>query len=68
MQEKVQPTQEFKEVNKQKKKHQLKKVRKMENLGLLARKMVIIQELLIVIGALLRQHTQISLMQQLART
>ena len=55
------PMQEFKEVKKLKKKHQLKEVRKKENLGFLARKMVIIQELCIVIWALLRQHTQISL-------
>jgi len=44
MEEKVQPTQEFNEVNKLRKERQLKKVRKKENSGLLVRKMLIIQE------------------------
>jgi hypothetical protein len=50
MEEKVQPTQEFKEVNKLRKKRQLKKVTKKENWGLLARKIFIIQELCTVMG------------------
>ena len=51
-------TQEFKETNMVRKKSQLKKVRRKVNLGLLARKMVIIHELCIVIGSFPRTtHT-----------
>jgi hypothetical protein len=38
MEEKAEPTQVFKEVRKLRKKNQIKKVRKKENFGLLARK------------------------------
>jgi len=45
MEEKLQPSQEFNEVNKLRRKSQLKKVRKEEKFGFLFRIMLIIQEL-----------------------
>jgi len=51
MEEKVQPTQEFDEVNKLRKKSQLKNERKKEKLGLLPRKMFMKQELCIFMGS-----------------
>jgi len=63
MEEKVQPTQEFKEANKLRKKNQFKKVRKKLNLSLLARKMIVIPVFAHSWQAFPGQHTQISLLQ-----
>jgi hypothetical protein len=47
----AQPTEEYKEVNKLRKKSQLKNAIKKKNLGLLSKKSVILLELCIVVGS-----------------